>query len=60
LDQYRSKATKISAKPVIALLPGSRVQEIRKMLPIMLEAIRDYREYTIMIAQAPNMDEEVY
>jgi lipid-A-disaccharide synthase len=50
----------IKAKRVIALLPGSRVQEINKMLPIMLEAIKGYVDYTVIIAQAPNLGKEVY
>lgn len=50
----------ITAKHVIALLPGSRVQEINKMLPIMLEAIKGYEDYTIIIAQAPNLEQSVY
>jgi lipid-A-disaccharide synthase len=50
----------IHASNVIALLPGSRVQEINKMLPIMLEAIKEYQNYKIIIAQAPNLDKEVY
>jgi lipid-A-disaccharide synthase len=50
----------IKAKRVIALLPGSRVQEINKMLPIMLEAIKGYEDYTIIIAQAPNLEQSVY
>lgn len=50
----------IKEKNVIALLPGSRVQEINKMLPIMLEVAHQYSNYTIIIAQAPNLSKEVY
>lgn len=50
----------IHANNVIALLPGSRVQEINKMLPIMLEAVKEYQHYKIIIAQAPNLDKGVY
>jgi lipid-A-disaccharide synthase len=45
---------------VIALLPGSRKQEIEKMLPIMLQAVKPYNHYTIIIAQAPNLSISTY
>ncbi|MBK7691583.1 MAG: lipid-A-disaccharide synthase [Bacteroidetes bacterium] len=45
---------------VIALLPGSRKQEIDKMLPIMLQAAAPYDKHTIIIAQAPNLSVDVY
>lgn len=47
-------------KPVIALLPGSRKQEIRKMLPLMLKATEKFQEYQIVIAQAPNLENTIY
>lgn len=49
-----------SAEPIIALLPGSRTQEIRTKLPIMLDAVRSYSQRKIVIAQAPNLDASVY
>lgn len=47
-------------KPVIALLPGSRKQEIKAMLPVMLEVIPLFPEYTFVIAQAPSQPDELY
>ena len=47
-------------KPVIALLPGSRKQEIRKMLPIMLEVCKEFDEYQFVIAGAPSIDLDFY
>lgn len=47
-------------KDIIALLPGSRKQEIQRMLPIMLEAAFDFPDYTFLIAQAPNAPEIWY
>jgi lipid-A-disaccharide synthase len=44
----------------IALLPGSRLQEIRKKLPIMLETADRFPSYRFLIAQAPSMDTSVY
>lgn len=50
----------LSQKPLIALLPGSRKQEIKKILPIMLEAVYDFSEYQIVIAAAPSVELEFY
>jgi lipid-A-disaccharide synthase len=50
----------IPYEKVIALLPGSRVQEVNKMLPIMLEAIKDLKDHKVIIAQAPNLDAAIY
>lgn len=44
----------------VALLPGSRLQEIRKKLPIMLEATDRFPDCRFLIAQAPSIDKEVY
>lgn len=43
-------------QPVIALLPGSRVQEIKKILPAMAEAIRAFTGYDILIPRSSNLD----
>jgi lipid-A-disaccharide synthase len=45
---------------IIAILPGSRRQEIKVKLPIMLEAAKNYSEYQIIIAGAPSLDIEIY
>ncbi|MFM6970717.1 MAG: lipid-A-disaccharide synthase [Sediminibacterium sp.] len=47
-------------KKVIALLPGSRKQEIIKMLPIMLSVTPHFPDYTFMVAQAPGQDAPFY
>lgn len=46
-------------RKVIALLPGSRKQEIQAMLPIMLEATKDYNAQCV-IAQAPSQEPAFY
>jgi len=48
------------SKPIIALLPGSRKQEILKKLPIMLEASRFFPDYQFVVAQAPGQDGSFY
>lgn len=47
-------------KPVIALLPGSRKQEVQKMLSIMLSVITYFPDYQFVIAGAPSLDDTFY
>lgn len=51
---------KLDERPVIALLPGSRKQEISKMLEIMLSVTDDFQDYQFVIAGAPSQEEEFY
>lgn len=50
----------ISKLPVIALLPGSRSQEIKVKLPIMLKMVRYFPGYNFVIAQAPSQPDSIY
>ncbi|TYA92343.1 lipid-A-disaccharide synthase [Seonamhaeicola marinus] len=54
------KAHNLSDKPIIALLPGSRKQEIKNMLSVMLSLVDDYKEYEFVIGGAPSQDYEFY
>lgn len=47
-------------RPIIALLPGSRKQEIRVKLPIMLSVVKDFPEYQFVIAGAPGQEKNFY
>ena len=47
-------------KPIIALLAGSRVREIRSSLPKMLEATKKIDGYQLVIAGAPSIEESLY
>lgn len=47
-------------KPIIALLPGSRKQEIKTMLPIMLSVRNSYPEYQFVVAGAPSQEADFY
>jgi lipid-A-disaccharide synthase len=69
IDQYKEtdfsesdfrKKYQLSEKPIIAILPGSRKQEVTKKLPIMLNAVKDFQEYELLIAGAPSLDQEFY
>jgi len=47
-------------KPIIALFPGSRKQEIRQMLPAMLITAKRFPDHQFVIAAAPSVPEEFY
>jgi lipid-A-disaccharide synthase len=47
-------------RPIIALLPGSRKQEISKMLEVMLSVTKDFKDYQFVIAGAPSQDATFY
>jgi len=44
----------------IALLPGSRRQEIKAKLPVMLQATKNFPQYQFIVAKAPSIDDEFY
>ncbi len=51
---------KLSGKPIIALLPGSRKQEISYLLPTMLSCAKQFPDYHFVIAGAPSFNAEYY
>ncbi|WP_336129530.1 lipid-A-disaccharide synthase [Mesoflavibacter sp. CH_XMU1422-2] len=59
-DSEFRKTHNLSDKPIIALLPGSRKQEITKMLSVMLSLVNDYEDYQFVIAGAPGQDYDFY
>lgn len=54
------KENNLTSKPIIALLAGSRKQEIKLILPEMLAVVKQYPDYQFVIAGAPSFDEEYY
>ncbi len=55
-----TKDNQLNNKKIIALLPGSRKQEISTMLPIMLSVQKHYPEFQFVIAGAPSQDPDYY
>lgn len=51
---------KLGDKPIIAVLPGSRKQEIERMLSIMLNVVGDFQEYQFVIAGTTNLPKAAY
>lgn len=58
-EQFK-KENGLDQRPIIALLPGSRKQEIAKMLTEMLSVINDFTEYQFVIAGAPSQEFSFY
>lgn len=54
------KENGLDDRPIVALLPGSRKQEITKMLEIMISAAKDFKEYQFVIAGAPSQEQSFY
>ena len=57
--KFRAKH-QLSIKPIIALLPGSRKQEIKKLLAVMLTMPAKFPNYQFVIAGAPSQDYDFY
>jgi lipid-A-disaccharide synthase len=54
------KEYNLGEKQIIALLPGSRKQEITKMLSVMLSLVSDFQTYQFVVAGAPSQDFTFY
>lgn len=54
--QGRGAGVPISDKKIIALLPGSRRQEVLKKLPVMLKMVKYFPGYDFVLAKAPHLD----
>jgi len=69
IDQFQAKGqtfeqftkeNNLSNKPIVAMLPGSRTDEISHMLPIMLETAKNFPDYQFVVAGAPSQDLSLY
>ena len=54
------KENQLNEKPIVAILPGSRKQEITKMLSVMLSVVDDFKDYQFVIAGAPSQEFSFY
>ena len=50
----------LNDKPIIALLPGSRRQEIKVMLSVMLSVVNEFPQYQLVVAGAPSQESTFY
>ncbi|WP_293300535.1 lipid-A-disaccharide synthase [Pedobacter sp. UBA4863] len=59
-NQQFTKENQLGEKPIIALLPGSRKQEIERLLPVMLSIADAFDSYQFVIAAAPTFNAAYY
>jgi lipid-A-disaccharide synthase len=59
LEEFKSN-NQLDNRKIIALLPGSRKQEIKVKLPLMLSVVKDYPDFQFIVAGAPSMEESFY
>jgi len=57
--QFRQKHA-LTDKPIISLLAGSRKQEVKAKLPIMISIVKFYPNYQFVLAGAPSLDKDYY
>ena len=50
----------LTGKPIIALLPGSRKQEISRLLPEMVKITQKFKDFQVVIAGAPSFNKDYY
>jgi lipid-A-disaccharide synthase len=58
-DDFR-KSARLGQKPIIALLPGSRKQEVETMLPLMMSQVYEFPDYQFVIGAVSNLPKELY
>lgn len=54
------KANNLPEKPIIAVLAGSRKQEIEKCLPRMYYAAESFKDFQVVVAQSPGIEADFY
>lgn len=59
-DEGFAKKNNLDQRPIIALLAGSRVQEVKFNLPIMLSLDKKLKDFQLVIAGAPSLSYQVY
>lgn len=60
IETYKANHSADKSKKIIALLPGSRKQEIKLKLPIMLQASRAFPQFQFVVALAPGQEDSFY
>jgi len=59
IEKFR-RDNDLTDKPIIALLAGSRKQEIKSNLPAMIESVKNLDSYQLVVAGAPGIDKNYY
>ncbi|MBU2018119.1 MAG: lipid-A-disaccharide synthase [Bacteroidetes bacterium] len=59
LEEFRLR-NGLDERPIIAILPGSRKQEVQKKLQRMLGAVENIKDYQVVVAGAPTLENHFY
>jgi lipid-A-disaccharide synthase len=60
ITDFKNEHSSIQKENIVALLPGSRKQEILVVLPIMLSVAQHFPDYKFVVAKAPGLRDEFY
>jgi lipid-A-disaccharide synthase len=60
VEQFKPAMPSFSKKPIVAILPGSRKQEIKTKLPVMLQMASRFPDHQFIVAMAPGLPEDFY
>ncbi|MCU0403290.1 MAG: lipid-A-disaccharide synthase [Chitinophagaceae bacterium] len=60
VEQFTPTMPSFSKKPIVAILPGSRKQEIKTKLPVMLQMASRFPDHQFIVAMAPGLPEDFY
>lgn len=59
-EEFCNRNNLDKSKPIIALLAGSRKQEIKDNLPMMIQTASQFADYQMVLAGAPSIDDDYY
>ena len=59
-EDFCKKNKLVYNKPIIALLAGSRLQEIKDNLPLMIQVGKELKDYQLVLAGAPGIEDDYY
>ncbi|NOU37295.1 MAG: lipid-A-disaccharide synthase [Ferruginibacter sp.] len=60
ISDFKNNNSHIKKENIVALLPGSRKQEILVKLPIMLSVAKHFPTYKFVVAKAPGLEDDFY
>lgn len=60
ISSFKSSHTSSAEKPIIALLPGSRKQELKRMLPTMVALSQYFKSHQFVVCGAPGLEQSDY
>ena len=60
IDSFKLNNNHLQKENIIAIVPGSRKQEIAKKLPIMLQVSKLWPQYNFVVAKAPGLEDDFY